>query len=143
VGIPVFGDFQGAVGAVGNLGLVFHRFHGPVFSTALWPWFRVERWLSIGAIAADDMRAEADGHGRIQMLVDGHGAAGQGVPEPRLLQLPVSIGDRHGIVLGHDALGLHGEDPVQVRARGPAKRGSFVWGRDDELLVEGCDVMLS
>src|ERR1700677_2035420 len=35
VGIPGFVDFQGTVGAVGNLVLVFHRFHGPVFSTAL------------------------------------------------------------------------------------------------------------
>ena len=28
------GDFQGAVGAAGNLVLVFRNFHGPVFSTA-------------------------------------------------------------------------------------------------------------
>lgn len=30
-------DFQGAVGRVGNLLLVFHAFHGPVISTALLP----------------------------------------------------------------------------------------------------------
>ena len=28
-------DFQGAVGRVENLGLVFQAFHGPVISTAL------------------------------------------------------------------------------------------------------------
>src|SRR6266436_9414936 len=28
-------DFQGTVGRVGNLGLVFHSFHGPGISTAL------------------------------------------------------------------------------------------------------------
>ena len=31
---PVLRDFQGAVGSVGNLGLVFHAFHGPAISTA-------------------------------------------------------------------------------------------------------------
>jgi len=30
-------DFQGAVGRVENLGLVFHSFHGPGISTALFP----------------------------------------------------------------------------------------------------------
>src|SRR3954466_6038826 len=32
---PALRDFQGAVGAVGNRFLVFHGFHGPVFSKAL------------------------------------------------------------------------------------------------------------
>ena len=31
---PVLRDFQGAVGSVENLGLVFHAFHGPGISTA-------------------------------------------------------------------------------------------------------------
>jgi len=35
---PVLRDFQGAVGSVENLGLVFHAFHGPGISTA--PWLR-------------------------------------------------------------------------------------------------------
>src|SRR5439155_7425230 len=36
VKIPrVLRDFQGAVGSVENLGLVFHAFHGPSISTAL------------------------------------------------------------------------------------------------------------
>ena len=48
------GDFQGAVGAVGNLGVVFHRSHGTGFSTAY------------------HMRSVANRDGSIQMLMDRH-----------------------------------------------------------------------
>jgi hypothetical protein len=54
------GDFQGAVGVAGNLGLVFRSFHGSVFSTA----FRV---------VTDHVRAEPNRDRVIQMLVDGDG----------------------------------------------------------------------
>ena len=75
MGIPAFGDFQGAVGTVENRCWVFHGFHGPGFSTALGLRPGPER-LSIGSVAADGVRAEADGNGFIQMLVNGHSAAG-------------------------------------------------------------------
>jgi hypothetical protein len=140
VGIPGFGDFQGAVGTVGNLGLVFHRFHGPVFCTALRFRFGWGGGLSIRAVAAHHVRAESDGYGRIQMLVNGHGTSGQGMAKPGLFQLPVSIGNRYGVVLGHHALGLHGEDPVQIRTGRLAKGRAFLPGRDRELRIELCDV---
>ena len=73
--IPVFRDFQGAVGTVENRCLVFQGFHGTGFSTALGLRPKPER-LSIGSITADGVRAETDGHGFIQMLVNGHSAAG-------------------------------------------------------------------
>ena len=75
--------FQGAVGTVENLGLVFHRFHGPVFSTALGLW--LPDWLTIRRIAANHVWAETDGHGLIQMLVNDYGASGQGMSEPAFL----------------------------------------------------------
>ena len=71
MGIPP-GDFQGAVGTVGNLLLVFHGLHGPAFSTAL-----RFCWLVIGVIAADHVRSVADRHGRVQVLMDGNRATGQ------------------------------------------------------------------
>ena len=56
--------FQGAVGAEGNLGLVFLGFHGPAFSTA-WGWKM-----------SDQVRPIANRDGFIQVLVNGHGLAG-------------------------------------------------------------------
>ena len=105
MGIPVFRDFQGAVGTVENRCLVFRGFHGPGFSTALGLGLGLDR-LTLGGVAADDVRAEADGYGLIQVLVDGHGAAGQGASKAALLQLPVAIADRYGVVLVHHSLGL-------------------------------------
>ena len=119
VGIPPgLRDFQGTVGTVGNRFVVFHGFHGPAFSTALRELFRAGRArLAGGRVAAHHVRPIADRHVPIQMLMDGHRAARQRTAKPALLQLPVALGNGDGVVLGHHALGLHGEDPVQVRAR--------------------------
>src|SRR5690349_21936241 len=51
-------DFQGTVGAVGNLVLVFHGFHGPAFSTALFRGGLLER-TSRAVEPAHHMRAIA------------------------------------------------------------------------------------
>jgi hypothetical protein len=118
VGIPPgLRDFQGTVGTGENLLLVFHGFHGPAFSTALRELFR-DGWTDLpgSRVSTDDVWPIADRHVPIQMLMDGHRTAGQGTAKPALLQLPVALGNRDGIVLGHHAFGLHGEDPVQVRA---------------------------
>jgi hypothetical protein len=58
------GDFQGAVGAVGNPGLVFHRFHGTVFSTAFRP-------------TAHHVRTVANRDRAIEVFVDRHCLPGQ------------------------------------------------------------------
>ena len=58
------GDFQGAVGVAGSLGLVFRSFQGPVFSTA----FR---------ITSDDVGAVSNRHGLIQVFMDGDDLARQ------------------------------------------------------------------
>jgi hypothetical protein len=50
----------------------------------------------------------------IQVLMDGHRAPRQGIPESRLIDLPEPAADRDGVVFGHDPLGLYREDPVQV-----------------------------
>src|ERR1035437_10512233 len=76
------------------------------------------------------------------MLVNGYRAAGKGAAEAALLQLPVAVADRHGIVLVHHPLGLHREDPVQIRTRGSAKRGSVLWSHHRKLLIELCDIAL-
>ena len=92
--MEILGDFQGAVGTVGNLLLVFHGFHGPAFSTAL----RRRSWLG-GWEATDHVRAVADRHGAVQVLMDGHRTARQRTPEAALFQLPVLIGHGHRVVL--------------------------------------------
>ncbi len=68
MGIPVFGDFQGPVGTVGDLLLVSTVSTGPSFPRLSGWGFRPGRWLSIGAIASDDMLAEADGQVSIQRI---------------------------------------------------------------------------
>src|SRR5579863_883062 len=74
-------DLQGTVGAVGNLGLVFHGFSTALLgggllkrmSTAVEPKTHVE--------PADHMRAVVDRHGSVQVFVNGYGAAGQRAPK--------------------------------------------------------------
>ena len=60
------GDFQGAVGVEGNVGLVFRNFHGSVVSTAC-------------GVPPNHVWAVSNGHRLIQVLMDGHGLAGQRV----------------------------------------------------------------
>src|SRR6202040_3007808 len=69
-------DFQGTVGDVENLSLVFDGFHGPVFPTALFRGGLLER-TSAGIESADHMRAVADRYGPVQVFVNGDGASGQ------------------------------------------------------------------
>jgi hypothetical protein len=52
-------DFQGSVGAGGNLLLVFAGFHAPAFPTAL---FGVRQRCPVRGKAPDYMRPEADGN---------------------------------------------------------------------------------
>ena len=122
-----WGDFQGAVGAVGNLTLVFQGFHGTVFSTAF-------------GIAADHVRTVTNRNRIVQMLVNGHGLARQGVAPATLVNLPPAILDGHRVVFAHDTFGLNGEDPIQIAATGAAKGGSFPGRLDSELVVELGDV---
>ena len=102
-------DFQGAVGAVGNLVLVFHRIHGPAFSTA----FRV---------LTHHVRSKPYRDGVVQVMVDRHGLSGQGVAPAALFDLPPTLADGHGIVLANHALGLNRED--QSRSRRPVLRNA-------------------
>src|SRR5690349_11068764 len=88
VGISRFSrDFQGSVGAGGNLLLVFTGFHTPAFSTALfWTW--VEQRRSLTVEAPHHVWAEPDGDVPIQVLVDRYRAPSQGTAESRLVDLP-------------------------------------------------------
>ena len=122
VGIPARRDFQEAVGVVGNRWAVFHDFHRPVFSTALFVLaFRALDGRSIRGVTADHMRAETDRHSPVQVLVDGHRRSGERMPEAALLQLPAPLGNGNRVVLVHYPLGLHREHPVQAAARAPPR----------------------
>src|SRR5437667_12779838 len=79
--------FQGAVGAVGNLGLVFHGFHGTVFSTAF-GWFQRAAGLRI---ASHHMGTEANRHRDVQALVNGYGADRTAVAAAGVLALRAAI----------------------------------------------------
>ena len=109
MGIPPWlRDFQGAVGTVGNRFVVFHRPHGPAFSTALRDVVRAGlASLARARVAADDMWTIADRHVPIQMLMDRHRATGERTAKAALLQLPVAVRNRDRIVLSHHALGLN------------------------------------
>ena len=131
MGIPPR-DFQGAVGTVGNLLLVFHGFHGPVFSTAL-----RFRCLPGRRKSADHVGAVADRHIAVQVFMDGDRTSGQGTAKATLFQLPVLISDGDGVVLGHHALSLHGKDPIQIRPRRFAKRKFCGEGRRRPAISDG------
>src|SRR5262249_37497446 len=130
-------DFQGPVGTVENRFLVFHRFHGTGFSTALRPLSSAaSQRLAIGPIATHHMRTVANRNRFVQMLMDGHGAACQRAPEPASLPLPPPFSDGHGVVLVHHSLCLYREHPLQIRPRYAPKGGSLLAGLHPELFVE-------
>ena len=88
VGISRFvRDFQGSVGAGGNLFLVFAGFHAPAFSTALFGWYTAQL-LPAAAIAPHYVRAVADGDGFVQVFVDRYRGSRQCVAESCLVDLP-------------------------------------------------------
>ena len=115
-------DFQGSVGSGGNPLLVFTGFHAPVFSTASW-FGRADELRSRPVKPPYDMRSEPDRHRLIQMLVDRDRATSQSVAKGSLVDLPRPVRDRHRVVLVHNPLGLHREDPVQVRPTRPPEIG--------------------
>src|SRR5674476_679816 len=134
-------DFQGSVGAGGNLLLVFAGFHAPAFSTALFG-CRADQLFSGGAITSYDVRAEADRDGSVQVLVDHYRAPRQAIAKSGLVDLPPAVSDGHGVVLFHHALRLYREDPVQVAPTGAPERRAFLRSHHLELAVELPDVPL-
>src|ERR1019366_389423 len=135
-------DFQGSVGASGNLLLVFTGFHAPAFSTALFG-RRADQFFSRAAVASYHVRAIADRDGSIQVFADRYRASRQAVAESCLVDLPPAVSDGHGVVLFHHALRLYREDPVQVAPTGAPKRGALFHGGHTEPSVELGDVLLS
>src|SRR5229473_692869 len=82
------------------------------------------------------MRAIADRNRSVQMLMNGDGAASQGMPPAGLVELPDLVLQTERVVLRHAALRLNREDPVQIGScRTP--EGSPLLGRcHPELSVE-------
>jgi len=116
-GNRVLGDFQGAVGNVGNRSLVFHVFHGPGISTALRV---VLAWVSSlhhyshgitssgarGGFGAPTARAALEQVSVVEQAVE-HGADGGGIAEQfaPVLDRAVRSQQRAGpFVAAHDDL---------------------------------------
>src|SRR5277367_5471443 len=110
------GDFQGATGSG--------------ISTA----FRV---------AAHQMRSESNGYRAVQVLVNGHGLAGQRMFPATLLDLPPAIADSHGVVLTHNPFRVDREDPIQIPASAFTEGRSLFRRRHGKVLVELLDVVLA
>ena len=104
-------DFQGSVGAGGNLLLVFTGFHAPVFSTAL-SFDLVGERLTAAVVTANHMGAVPDGHRSLQVLMHRHRLFGQAIPPSAFLDLPPAVPDTDGVVLVHNPFGLHGKHQV-------------------------------
>src|SRR6478609_5802021 len=132
-------DFQGSVGAGGNLLLVFAGFHAPAFSTALFGCL-ADQLLARAAIAPHYMRPVTDRDGFIQVFMDRYGTARQAVAESCFVDLPPPVLDCHRVVLFHHTLRLYSENPVQVASAGTPKRRAFLRRRHAELDVELPDV---
>src|SRR5713226_1186412 len=125
VGISRFGrDFQGSVGAGGNLLLVFAGFHAPALSTALFGGF-ADQLFARAAIAPHYMRSVADRDGFIQVFMNRDRTSRQAVAESCFVDLPPPVLDGHRVVLFHHSLRLYGENPVQVAPAGAPKRRAF------------------
>src|SRR5579883_2420278 len=114
----------------GKVGSVFFAFH---FSTA----------FPVFVESSDHVRAIPDGHLAIQMFMDGDRASGQRVAEPGFLDLPAPIRNGDGVVFGHHAFGLHGEDPVQIASSAAPECRARPCRLHRKLLVELSDVPLS
>lgn len=73
------------------------------------------------------VRAETNRDRYIQVLVDGHGLAGQRVSPAALFDLPPAVLDRLRVIFAHHPLSLDREDPVQVCTSAAPERGAFRW----------------
>src|ERR1043166_9090789 len=86
--------FQGAAGAVGNLGLVSTASTAPSFPRPF-GWFQRAAGLRI---ASHHMGTEANRYRAVQVLVNGYGPIRQAVAPAAFLDLPAAILDGHRVV---------------------------------------------
>ena len=117
---------------MGNLLLVFHRFHGSAFSTALG--FR--QCVSVAVIVAHHMRPIAGRNRFVQVFMDGYRATGQRVPPAGRIDLPDLVLQGERVVFRHAALSLNREDPVQIRSCRTSEGGPFLGRGYREFSVE-------
>src|ERR1700709_2594356 len=89
------------------------------------------------------MRPVPDGQGSIQVLVNRNRAAGRGVAEAGLVDLPRPRANGDCVVFRHDSFRLYREDPVQVGPAGTPEGGALLFSRHAELLVELPDILLA
>ena len=62
------------------------------------------------------VRPITNGDFAVQMLVNRHRTACQGMPKTSLVQLPTPLPNGYRVVLGNHTLALHREDAFQIRA---------------------------
>src|ERR1700685_2497526 len=134
-------DFQGSVGAGGNLLLVFAGLHAPAFSTALLCRGRAE-FLTVAVELSHYVRPVTDRHRLVEVFVYGDGASGQAGAKSCFFDLPPPVLDSNRVVLFHHPLSLYCENPVQLAPAGSPKRRAFFCRRHAELRVELPDVPL-
>src|SRR6266849_1754001 len=128
VGISRFGrDFQGSVGAGGNLLLVFAGSHAPAFSTALFGGF-ADQLFARAAITAHHVRPVADRDGFIQVFMDRYRASRQAVAESCFIDLPPPVLDGHRVVFFHHSLPHKNRDSRNSRMSTLDTNSSF-WVR--------------
>ena len=91
---------------------------------------------ALAVVPAHHVRAEANRHRPVQMLVDRHRLLRQAVSPARFIDLPPTAADRHRVVLVDHPLRLHREDEVQVLPAARPEGRSALLGRHSELSVE-------
>src|SRR5262245_55005358 len=79
----------------------------------------------------------------IQMFIDNDAASSQCGAKACGWNLKDSISELDGVVSGHDAFMVNGEDPIEVQMRDRNKRRARLGCRDNELAIELRDVAAS
>src|SRR5262249_26440077 len=77
------------------------------------------------------------------MFIDNDAASSQCRAKACGWNLKDAIGELDGVVSGHDAFMLNGENPIQVQMRDRHKRRAGLGCRDNEFAIELRDVVAS
>src|SRR5215813_4879577 len=85
----------------------------------------------------------ANAQGPIQMFIDNDAASSQCRAKACGWNLKDTTGKLDGVVSGHDAFMVNGEDPIEVQMRDRNKRRARLGCRDNEFAIELRDVAAS
>src|SRR5262249_16520418 len=101
------------------------------------------RSFAFGTQPSPGVGSIANAQRAIQMFIDNDAASSQCRAKACRGNLKDAIGELDGVVSGHDAVMLNGENPIEVQMRDGHKRRAGLGCRGNEFAIELRDVVAS